>query len=200
MDIIKQVMGSYKETLVNLTNEITNLREQVADQKTDFKKQWKLINQQRNQHQQQIENQLKEQQKHQQQQQHQMKNQLKQQFEQQIKLISSTETAPQVEIQYEQITVPPREIVKTQKQQQPKQQQKKNVSTNSSLRQDTPLETSPCSTSQHLDLPRPAKAQVSNNSTAMIFGSSIVRHVNSAKHMERCQNQHQSELLLRRRS
>jgi len=106
MEVIKEVLGSYKETLENLTCEITSLREQLTDQKTEFKNQLKLINQQRKQHQQQIEHQIKEQQQHQIQQQHQVKNQLKQQIEQHMEIIKTTECTPKIDIQYEEITVP----------------------------------------------------------------------------------------------
>ena len=188
-DMISEIMAGYKSTLEKLTNEVSNLRSEIADQKIQFSNKMKKLNHNQVTIKQDFEQQLKEQQ----QQQNTLKCQLKQQINQIA--VAATPELPKVSIQYETI-VPSNQQKQKPKQTQKNQQQSKqttsrmaNAAAGATLLQKSehaavsstatckPLETAPTHQKPASNDHRPASIQKKVPS-AMVFGSSIVRHVN----------------------
>ena len=193
--MISDIMGQYKSALENLTTEVTNLRSELANQNQTSKNSLKLFKQQQLKQNQQFEQQLKDQQQHQQKQQHQLRNQMTQQMEKHLLNISSADT-PKIDIQYETIEF---------KNQPALSKAKKNECSNiENTQSSVPMSSSniqqnilqadvllskartispPSEKPMEQKQPKQKEQQnrKTNRKTVMIFGSSIVRHVNGGK-------------------
>ena len=180
-DMIKSVMLEYQKSLENLTSEITSLRSEILDHKVQFNAKIKLLNHNQVTLKQDFEEQLAAQNKQNHQQQSQLKNQLKQQ-------INNTAVENK-----QNVPVKPINRVNSKKQQpnQPQLNQPKTKqaitkvanaaagATTTSKQPDPHLQSATDNIRRKSETPV-HKQNTTNTNSAMVFGSSIVRHVNGS--------------------
>ena len=178
-DMIKSVMLEYQTTLENLTAEITSLRSEILDQKVQFNAKIKLLNHNQVTLKQDFEEQLASHDMQNHQQQSQLKNQLKQQINN-----IAVENKPDVPVKTNNKV--------TSKKQQPNQQQQNQQKTKLAITkvanaaagatttrmQPDPHIQSATDNTKHKSEPTTSYNQNTTTNSAMVFGSSIVRHIN----------------------